>query len=174
MTRGERGNRVQRYRCGAYWLGSVLAVWLSVAAVVPAAAQTPATPKREVKPARADLTRDVGTLLEGYRALNTTLAEMREQMDALQRGMSGTQDEIRESRDLLQALLAEVKEMREEVRGLYVESSGLKGDIAQLGEKVEGLGGNLGSFRLNSGILLAVVLVLQLTLVALTFRGRGQ
>lgn len=84
------------------------------------------------------------------------------------------QEEIRQHHDLLQSAMEQIKGMREEVRGLYVESSGLKGDIAQLSKQVEGVEASLGSFRLNSGILIAVVLVLQIFLAALMFRSRGQ
>jgi chromosome segregation ATPase len=159
---------------------AVVGLGLAAIAVVPRPAaaepETKAPLKRELKapPRGSDLAQEVATLLEGQRSLAATLAQLREQLDAMQRGLGGAQDEIRESRDLLQAAMEQIKGMREEVRGLYVESSGLKGDIAQLGKQVEGLEGNLGSFRLNSGILLAVVLVLQFTLVALMFRGRGQ
>lgn len=169
-------------RRGGHWLGSILAVGLSLVAmtVMPRTAaaepETGAAPKRQMKASTrgSDLAQEVAKLLEAQRSLSATVAQLRDQLDTVQHGVGGTQDEIRESRDLLQAAMEQIKGMREEVRGLYVETSGLKGDIAQLGKQVEGLDGNLGSFRLNSGILLAVVLVLQLTLVALMFRGRGQ
>ena len=63
--------------------------------------------------------------------------------------------------------------MREEVRGLYVESSGLKGDIAQVSKDIQTVNENFGNFRYSVGALIAVVIVLQLIVVALALRGRG-
>jgi chromosome segregation ATPase len=112
-------------------------------------------------------------LAEAQRSLAASISQLRDQLSELQRSLNADRDEFRQNRDLVQAGLDQAKGMREEVRGLYVESSGLKGDIAQVGKQVEGLETSLGNFRLSTGIVVAVVIVLQIVLVGLMFRGRG-
>lgn len=121
----------------------------------------------------AEVAQDINAVLEAQRSLAVSLSELRDQLKELQRSVSETRDEVRTNHDSLQGAIEQIKGMREEVRGLYVESSGLKGDIAQLGKQVEGLEGSLASFRLSAGIVVAVVIVLQIVLVGLMFRGRG-
>ena len=130
-----------------------------------------AAAKREAK--AAEFTEQLNAVLEAQRSLAADISQLRDQLNAVQRGVGEGHDEVRQNRDLLQGALEQTKGMREEVRGLYVESSGLKGDIAQVGKQVEGLDGSLGNFRLSSGIVVAVVIVLQVVLVGLMFRGRG-
>ncbi len=112
-------------------------------------------------------------MVQAQRSLAVGLSELRDQLSELQRNLSEARDEIRQNHDTIQGQLDQIKGMREEVRGLYVESSGLKGDIAQVGKQVEDLEGSLGNFRLSSGIVVAVVIVLQVGLMGLMFRGRG-
>lgn len=172
---------MERYRWSERWLGAALAVALGLAGLVgtprTVVAQTtlPAPLKRETKaPSRGPEPSQLSALAEAQRSLAADLAQMRDQLIAVQHAIAEGQDERRQDRDLLQNAMEQIKGMREEVRGLYVENSGLKGDIAQLSKQLEGLEGSLGSFRLNSGILLAVVLVLEFFLAALMFRSRGQ
>ncbi len=122
---------------------------------------------------QTDVSQEISALLEAQRSLAVSLSELRDQLKELQRSVGEGRDEVRTHHDALQAAAEQIKGMREEVRGLYVESSGLKGDIAQLGKQVEGLEGSLASFRLSAGIVVAVVIVLQIVLVGLMFRGRG-
>ena len=131
--------------------------------------------KREVKvsPKSPDVSQELGAVAEAQRSLAADISQLRDQLNAVQRGVGEGHDEVRQNRDQVQAAFEQIKGMREEVRGLYVESSGLKGDIAQLGKQVEGLEGSLGSFRLSAGIVVAVVLLLQLLLAGLMLRGRG-
>jgi len=153
----------------------VLTVLVLVTAWCGAAAAAP-DPKGEAKAKRAaaaDVTQSINAVAEAQRNLAVDLSELREQLKDLQRAVGEMHDDIRQNADTLQGLSEQVKGMREEVRGLYVESSGLKGDIAQVGKQVEGLDGSLGSFRLSAGIVVAVVIVLQIVLVGLMFRGRG-
>ena len=121
----------------------------------------------------AEVTQEINALLEAQRSLAVSLSEQRDQLKELQSSVSDGRDEVRTNHDALQSAIEQIKGMREEVRGLYVESSGLKGDIAQLGKQVDGLEGSLASFRLSAGIVVAVVIVLQIVLVGLMFRGRG-
>ena len=172
---------MERYRRSERWLGAALAVafgltGLVVAArVVAAQTTTQAPPKREPKAvAKGAEPTQLSAMAEAQRSLSADLAQLRDQLAAVQTAIAQGQDEIRQHHDLLQNAMEQIKGMREEVRGLYVESSGLKGDIAQLSKQFEGLEGSLGSFRLNSGILIALVLVLQIFLAALMFRSRGQ
>lgn len=120
-----------------------------------------------------EVAQDITAMLEAQRSLAVSLSELRDQVKELQRSISEGRDEVRTNHDSLQGAIEQIKGMREEVRGLYVESSGLKGDIAQLGKQVDGLEGSLASFRLSAGIVVAVVIVLQIILVGLMFRGRG-
>ena len=131
-------------------------------------------PKKEAKAAKAyAVSQDLNAVIEAQRSLAADISQLRDQLNAVQQGVGEGRDEVRQNRDLLQTTLEQIKGMREEVRGLYVESSGLKSDIAQAGKQVEGLDASLGNFRLSSGIVVAVVIVLQVVLVGLMFRGRG-
>lgn len=120
------------------------------------------------------MSQGINALIEAQRSLAADISQLRDQLNALQQGVGEGHDEVRQNRDLLQTSLEQIKGMREEVRGLYVESSGLKGDIAQVGKQVEELDASLGNFRLSSGIVVAVVIVLQVVLVGLMFRGRRE
>jgi len=169
---------VARYGWSTGRLGSlasaVMVVWL--ASLSATAAQ--ADPKAHPGKGGPDVTQSLNAMTEAQRSLAVDLAHLRDQLGELQRSLSEARDEIRQNHEAIQAQidqgqLDQIKGMREEVRGLYVESSGLKGDIAQVGKQVEGLEGSLGNFRLSSGIVVAVVIVLQFVLVGLMFRGRG-
>lgn len=138
----------------------------------PTPAQT-TTKAAAAKAKAAETSQTLNEVLEAQRSLAASLSQLRDQVGELQRSLSAERDEVRQNRDLLQAGIDQSKGMREEVRGLYVESSGLKGDIAQVGKQVEGLDASLGNFRLSAGIVVAIVIVLQLALVGLMFRGRG-
>lgn len=140
--------------------------------VLPAVALAqPATKPKASKP--AEVTQELNAVAEAQRSLAVSLSELRDQLKDLQRAVGEGRDQVQASHDSLQGAIEQIKGMREEVRGLYVESSGLKGDIAALGKQVEGLDGSLASFRLSAGIVVAVVIVLQIVLVGLMFRGRG-
>ncbi len=121
----------------------------------------------------AEVMERLNALTEAQRRVASDLSDLREQLSTTQRSLGEGQNEVRQNGEAQQTTLDQVKGMREEVRGLYVESSGTKGDIAQLGKQVEALDGSLGNFRLSSGIVVAVIIVLQLILVGLMFRGRG-
>jgi peptidoglycan hydrolase CwlO-like protein len=121
----------------------------------------------------AEVAAQFNAIADAQRDLAGTLAQLRDQLNEAQRALSDLRDEVRQDREAFQAEVEQTKEMREEVRGLYVESSGLKGDIAQLGQRVESFEHSLGSFRLSSGIVVAVVIVLQVVLLGLTFRSHG-
>ena len=149
-----------------------LVLFVAYPAAVSAAPASRADPKTKAAK-QAEVAEGMGALLEAQRSLAVSLSELREQLKDLQRSVGEGRDDVRTTHDVLQAALEQIKGMREEVRGLYVESSGLKGDIAQLGKQVEGLDGSLASFRLSAGIVVAVVIVLQIVLVGLMFRGRG-
>jgi len=163
------------------WSGVTLAVLWAVALLVlgptaRAAAAPKPDPKAEAKAPKFNpvvMTQTLNAIVEAQRGLAATLSQLRDQLSETQRSISDSRDEIRQDREAMQASLDQTKGMREEVRGLYVESSGLKGDIAQLGKQVEGLDNSLGGFRLSSGIVVAVIIVLQIVLVGLTFRGRS-
>jgi hypothetical protein len=121
----------------------------------------------------AEITEKLNGIIEAERALAVSLTEARGEVEELGRVLQQVRDDMRQTREAFDAEVEQTKAMREEVRGLYVESSGLKGDIAQLGARVETFEESLGSFRLSSGLFVAVVIVLQVVLVGLTFRGHG-
>jgi chromosome segregation ATPase len=151
-----------------------------VAALVCAPPWAAAEPEKALakKQARAakgpEVSQDLNAVIEAQRSLAADISQLRDQLNALQRGVGEGHDEVRQNRDVLQTSLEQIKGMREEVRGLYVESSGLKSDIALVGKQVEELDASLGNFRLSSGIVVAVVIVLQVVLVGLMFRGRRE
>ncbi|MFQ5665078.1 MAG: hypothetical protein ACE5I7_01475 [Candidatus Binatia bacterium] len=124
------------------------------------------------KVAPAALPRILDAVAEAQRQLTADLAQLRDQLSELHGSVADTRGDVRQTRDAVQLAMKQIKGMREEVRGLYVESSGLKGDIAETGKQVDELGARLGSFRVSTGIVMAVVLVLQVVLVGLMFRGR--
>jgi TolA-binding protein len=146
------------------WLASPAGLWAEPASKADAKAKASKT---------AEVTQEINALMEAQRSLAVTLSELRDQLKELQGSVSDGRNEVRTNHDALQSAIEQIKGMREEVRGLYVESSGLKGDIAQVGKQIEGLEGSLASFRLSAGIVVAVVIVLQIVLVGLMFRGRG-
>ena len=150
-------------------VGMLLLAWPAVLRAEPVG-----KPDAKAKASKvAEVTHDINALLEAQRSLAITLSELRDQLKDVQNAVGDGRDEVRTNHDALQTTIEQVKGMREEVRGLYVESSGLKGDIAQVGKQIEGLEGSLASFRLSAGIVVAVVIVLQIVLVGLMFRGRG-
>ena len=161
-----------RYGRSPWWLSctasAVLALWL---VPMPAAAAK-ADPKTQ-KGKAPEGTQTLNLVVEAQRSLAINLSQLRDQLTELQRSLSEAREEIRQHHEAVQGQFDQIKGMREEVRGLYVESSGLKGDIAQVGKQVEDLDGSLGNFRLSSGIVVAVVIVLQVVLMGLMFRGRG-
>lgn len=130
-------------------------------------------PKPDPKRFNAEVAQGLSGIQEGQHALTGSVAELREQLAELRRDVGSLHDDLRQLRDLVQSGIDHNKEMREEVRGLYVESSGLKGDIAQAVKQIDTLDQEIDSFRLSSGIIMALVIVLQLAVIALTFRGRS-
>lgn len=151
-----------------------LLLWAVAVMAGPAAAQPTRKAETKAKTVRLEeVSQSVNAVVEAQHSLAVALSQLRDDLNELQRSVDEGRDEVRQNQDSLQAAAEQIKGMREEIRGLYVESSGLKGDIAQVGKQVEGLDGNLGSFRLSAGIVVAVVIVLQVVLVGLMFRGRG-
>jgi hypothetical protein len=100
-------------------------------------------------------------------------AAVRGLLEANQRAAAELLDEVRRTRAALDVQFAELKAMREEVKGLYFESSTVKNDIYDVGQRIVALDQSLGAFRLSSGIVVAVVILLQVVLVGLALRGRG-
>jgi chromosome segregation ATPase len=147
-----------------------LALWLEAG---PAAAQADPKGKKPVAPEVTQTLQTLNAVVEAQRSLAADVAQLRDELREVQHGIGDLRDELRQDRDAAQGQLEQIKGMREEVRGLYVESSGLKGDIAQLGKQVEELETSLGNFRFSTGIVAAVIIVLQVVLVGLMFRGRG-
>jgi TolA-binding protein len=179
VTWGEGDKRVVRHG----WIESkaaaaamlVLAGALVCAPSRAAAERAKGRSKKEAKAAGASaVSPDLNAVIEAQRSLAADISQLRDQLNATQQSVAEGHDEVRQNRDVLQTTLEQTKGMREEVRGLYVESNGLKSDIAQLGKQVEGLDTSLGNFRLSSGIVVAVVIVLQVVLVGLMFRGRRE
>lgn len=151
------------------------ALWALALPLPPQAVAAPAAPpKADTKKFNpAELTQGLDAVADAQRSLAATLFQLRDQLTDVQRGLSELREELRLNRDAIQSGLDQTKGMREEVRGLYVESSGLKGDIAQVGKQVESVDNSLNNFRLSSGIVVAVVVLLQVVLIGLMFRGRG-
>jgi len=167
---------VARYGRPGCGLRPAMALVFMLLLAAPATLLAQSTGKADAKAAArktAEVAQDVTAMLEAQRSLAVSLSELRDEVKELQRSISEGRDEVRTNHDALQAALEQVKGMREEVRGLYVESSGLKGDIAQLGKQVDGLEGSLASFRFSAGMVVAAVIVLQIVIVGLMFRGRG-
>ena len=161
-------------------IGRVLGSMGLVAVACLALSSGPASAAPDPKAARAaasQVEQSVATIAETQKALAATLAELRTQVSDLQHLVAEVREEQKQKLEgeqgVLDQTLTQVKEMREEVRGLYVESSGIKGDIAQDAKQVETLDQSLSSFRLSAGIIVAVVIVLQLVLMGLTFRNRA-
>jgi peptidoglycan hydrolase CwlO-like protein len=161
-------------RTGRAFAAVMAVVALLVGVTLPAVAAPVAKPDPKPKgPSPAEVTQRLNAVTEAQRMVAIDISQLRDQLSTLQHNLAEGRDEVRQNRDEMQTSLDQIKGMREEVRGLYVESSGLKGDIAQLGKQVEGLEDNLGNFRLSAGIVVAVIIVLQIALVGLMFRGRG-
>jgi TolA-binding protein len=170
-------------------LRSNLIVLLALAALLStgALAEPAPDPKGEARGKAVNVTQMTQTLdavVEAQRSLAASLAQVQEQLhdlqsrlsqlqDAVQQGHASAQGTLDQTQANLDQLVDQLKETREEVRGLYVESSGVKSDVAQVGKQVETLDQGLGGFRLSSGVVVAVLIVLQVVLVGLMFRGRG-
>ena len=167
---GRQGCALRRARVPAMPLALMLVLVSPVGAWAQPASK--ADPKAKAGKA-ADVTREINELLEAQRSLAVSVSQLDDELKELQRSVGEGRDDVRTNHDALQGAIEQIKGMREEVRGLYVESSGLKGDIAQLGKQVDGLEGSLASYRLSAGIAVAVVIVLQIVLVGLMFRGHG-
>jgi methyl-accepting chemotaxis protein len=132
-----------------------------------------AQPKDPKRPTLADVSQSVSRLVEEQRDLARVTGQLRQDLGAMQQSLADLQAELRQQREAAQAAHTHDREMREEVRGLYVESSGLKGDIAQVSTQVEALQQEVGNFRFSSGIIAALIIVLQLVVAGLALRGRG-
>jgi hypothetical protein len=166
-TRTHDWRSTVRWAC-ALLIGLVL--WLDAGAT---RAQVDPKGKKPVAPEVTQTLQTLNEVVEAQRSLAADMAQRRDELRELQRSIGDLRDELRQDRDAAQGQLEQIKGMREEVRGLYVESSGLKGDIAQVGKQVDGLEASLGNFRFSTGIVAAVIIVLQVVLVGLMFRGRG-
>jgi len=141
------------------WMGIV---WLGVA---PAYAADP-------KPS-SDVVKRLVAIEEAQRSLAHDLGELRDQLKQIEQRVGELREDVRQGHEAAQGDREQLKGMREEVRGLYVESNGLKGDIAQLRSELQSVNGSFGNFRFSSGALIALLIVLQVIVVALTLRGRG-
>lgn len=146
------------------------AILLCVAGREAQAADPKPDPKRA---AQVETAQQLSTLLDSDKAMAASVGALREDVSALQRSLTELRAELRQQQEAGQAAHEHNKEMREEVRGLYVETSGLKGDIAQVSEEVDSVQRELGNFRFSSGIVAALILVLQVVLALLALRGRG-
>lgn len=167
---GKRRGKLRR------WVSAATGATLLAAAGL-ALAANPGGIERSRKTPAIDVEQPLASLLEGQRSTSVALGELREQLEDTRKSVDELRVELRRLRDGLQPsaheTLEEVKGMREEVRGLYVESGGLKSDLAKMGEQVGVLGSSLDGFRLSAGIVVALVVVLQLVLVALGLRAKG-
>jgi len=141
---------------------------LTLGAAAPKAA-APAPPRFDPTVITERLDR-LGAAQAELAAADTALRTL---LEANQRAAAELLDEVRKTRAALDVQFVEIKAMREEVKGLYFESSTVKNDIYGVGQRIEALDQSLGAFRLSSGIAVAVVIVLQVVLVGLAFRGRG-
>jgi hypothetical protein len=169
------------YNCGRSRRTTLLraAVGVMLLSCTAAAAPVP-DPKPEAKTKKespAEILPAIEQLAAAQRSLAAQLAALQQQLNDTQRAITELRDASRDkpgaSQAVVDQILDQVDGMRREVWGLYLESSGIKGDIAQTGKQVDGLGESLGDFRLSAGIVVAAVIVLQLVLVGLAFRGRG-
>ena len=159
------------------WCSLAVALTLAASGLAARTLAAPAPdPKAEAR-AKAlsppQVTQTLDAILETQRNLATAITQLRDRLNDVQSSVSQVHDELRQGHDTEQTALDQLKGMREEVRGLYVESSGVKSDVAQVGKQVESLDQSLGGFRLSSGVVVAVVIVLQVVLVGLLLRGRG-
>ena len=145
------------------WIGAVV---VAIALPSPAAAQ---------KAARPDPTKQIEALDQSIQTLRNEVQALQEQVRELSERLLSLADEQRTEREAAGAQIETGKqtheELRELLRGLYVESSGIKADVAQAREDVQAVSNSMESFRLSSGILIAVVIVLQVILAALALRG---
>lgn len=127
-------------------------------------------PKKATGPNVAEQLSALGARQEsleaGLQRLGNDLGELRE-------SLKGLREELRQQQESIGAAHQHDRDMREEVRGLYVETSGLKGDIAQVGQQVDGARQELDSFRFSSGIIAALIVVLQVVVGGVALRGRG-
>ena len=167
------GSRLVRDRGKGSWRRAVLVLVVTAGSLAARALAAPAPDPKAKALNPAQVMQALDGIGESQRTLAAALSQLREQLSDLQGSVSQLRDELRQSQDTEQNSFEQLKGMREDVRGLYVESSGEKSDIAQVGKQVENLDQSLGGFRLSSGVVVAVVIVLQVVLVGLMLRGRG-
>ncbi len=157
----KRGARVGRSRWRLPWgLALVILCCESSAALA-------------VDPKPAEVAKRLATVEDAQRSLAADLGRVQEQLQRLDQHLGEVREDLGQGHEAAQADREQLKEMREEVRGLYVESSGIKGDIAQLRGEIQSVNATFGNFRFSSGALIAVLIVLQLIVVALTLRARS-
>ncbi len=175
---GRSASERRRRECTrATALPCALALMVLLCSAMATAAPDPKADPKGKKDGPAEAMPAITQLTESQQALAASVAQLREQLSETERVVTDLRNEMRDKGDagkqVVDQILDQVEGMRREVWGLYVESSGLKGDIAQTGKQVDGLDQSLGSFRSSVGIVVAIVIVLQVVLVGLTFRGRG-
>ena len=166
---GDPGRNARRWR-GLLALGACAVLTLG------AAAPKAPVPKPEPPAPRFDptvITDRLDRLAATQAELAASEAGLRTLLEANQRAAGEVLEAVRATRAALDVQFNEIRDMREEVKGLYFESSTVKNDIYGVGQRIEGLDQNLDAFRLSSGIVVAVVIVLQVVLIGLAFRGRG-
>jgi len=124
-----------------------------------------------------DVAARIDNLDQGLKAVQSELQGVGGRVEELSARISELAEEQRKSRENEPAAGAAAKEnheeLRELLRGLYVESSTVKADLAQVRADVQVVNESVESYRVSSGVLVALVIVLQVIVVALAFRGRG-
>ena len=124
-------------------------------------------------PKPAEVGKRLAAVEEAQRSLAVNMGQLSDQLKQLEEHVGELRQDVQHGHEAAQGDRDQLKEMREEVRGLYVESSGIKGDIAQLRTELQSVNGAFANFRFSSGALIAVLIVLQVIVVALGLRGRS-
>ena len=151
----------------------VVAVAMAAVSTSPALAAERAT--KAPKAPRVDVGKRFDAVEADQKAIQDQIKGLQDQIRDLSEHLLNLADEQRKEREAeanqVDAGKQTHDELRELVRGLYVETSGLKADVAQAREDVQTVNGSMESFRLSSGILIAVVILLEVILAALALRG---
>lgn len=158
----------RRWRsCAAGW-GVLVLVLLAAPAALAQAGK--GDPRRAAAP---QLGEQLSALAARQESLEAGLEKLAGELGQLRETLGQLHAAMEKQRDSIAGIQQQDRDMREEVRGLYVETSGLKGDIAQVGQQVNEARQELGSFRFSSGIIAALIVVLQIVVAGLALRGRG-
>lgn len=151
-----------------------LGLWI-VATGIAALSASPATAAKAQRMSSIELGKRLDAVEARQKAIQDQIKDLQDQIRDASERILNLADEQRKGREVAASQLDAAKQAHDElrglVRGLYVESSGLKADVAQAREDVQAVDGSMESFRLSSGILIAVVILLQVILAALALRG---